>query len=63
MKTTVKLAGGRAIVIQPRADAPGVLLQITVGGIKLAEQKATPEEAAEAIHALEAALAASGATP
>lgn len=59
MKTTIKLAGGRSLVIQP-APQGGVSIQITVGGIKLAEQPATPEQAAAAIFALETALGCGG---
>lgn len=56
MKTTIKLAGGRALVIEPGAEA--VKVSLTVGGIVLGCNELTADQTGAMLFGVEQALEA-----
>lgn len=54
MKTTIKLKGGRAIVVQPAPT--GVRVDLTVSGVCLGGDVMTPDQAGALMFGIEKAL-------
>lgn len=59
MKTTIKLGGGKAVIVQPGSKA-GVLVEFMFGGVSVGRDELTPDQCGALMFGIEQALEVAG---
>lgn len=59
MKTTIKLGGGKAVIVQP-GNKSGVLVEFTFGGVSVGRDELTPDQCGALMFGIEQALEVAG---